>query len=404
MKVLLVHRYYWPDVTGYAQMLHVMARHLAAQGHEVHVYTSPPSYNSVKSARPTPRRELVDGVHIRRAWMLPEIGRHTILRATNALLFAAKTLAHAVLQRRAYEVMTVSTFPPTIMGLVGRATRAIRRTKLIYHCQDLYPELAWATSARPRQHSLVQRVLRRIDTSTTSKADAVVVLSRDMVATLRARGVDGPHLHVINNFIIEDFAVRETAGHLPAMAEQRFTIIYAGNIGRYQYLDRVLDALALLGDIEDLKIVFIGDGAHQRALEQRAIAEFDTGRVHFRPYMPIKELMHVLSQASLALVSLNPGAIRAAYPSKTMTNLAAGCRILALVEEDSQLAEQVRSHDLGRVCGLRQAPAIADSIRQELARWRTVGFDRDALRQQAQEMFGREQALSAWTRLIESTC
>ena len=404
MKILLVHRYYWPDVTGYAQMLHIIAKHLAAEGHEVHVHTTPPSYNEAMADDCAPRHQIVDGITIRRTWMAPEFGRNGLLRSINALLFAVKVLIHAATRRRAYDVITVSTFPPTIMGLVGRVVSTVRRTKLIYHCQDIYPEFTWTGEPKSANRPLPQRVARRIDTRTCKRADAVIVLSRDMARTLRDRGVCGDHVHVLNNFIIEDFEPLLGGKSALPTHESRFTIVYAGNIGRHQDLDRVLDALRLLDHIDDLEFAFVGGGSHEEALKQRSQSEFRPGRVTFRPYMPVGDLMTLLSRSSLALVSLNRGVIRAAYPSKTMTNLAAGCRILALVEEDSQLAEQIRRHNLGRVCGLREAPAIADSILQEFERWKNVQPDRDALRHSAQEIFGREQALSAWTHLIESTC
>ena len=45
--------------------------------------------------------------------------------------------------------------------------------------------------------------------------------------------------------------------------------------------------------------------------------------------------------ADLGVVSLRPGVISSAYPSKTMTYLRHGCPILAFVEPESELATMV---------------------------------------------------------------
>ncbi|HEY1106993.1 MAG TPA: hypothetical protein VGE76_00125, partial [Opitutaceae bacterium] len=60
MRLLFLNRFYWPNESATAQLLHDLARHLAAQGHDVTVITS----DSIDSSRPP--AETVAGVHILR--------------------------------------------------------------------------------------------------------------------------------------------------------------------------------------------------------------------------------------------------------------------------------------------------------------------------------------------------
>ena len=45
MKILLTHRYFWPDTVNCGQILKIVAEHFSSQGHTVEVITSLPSYN-----------------------------------------------------------------------------------------------------------------------------------------------------------------------------------------------------------------------------------------------------------------------------------------------------------------------------------------------------------------------
>ena len=45
MKILLTHRYFWPDSPNCGQILWNLSNHFSSEGHAVEVITSTPSYN-----------------------------------------------------------------------------------------------------------------------------------------------------------------------------------------------------------------------------------------------------------------------------------------------------------------------------------------------------------------------
>jgi hypothetical protein len=81
--------------------------------------------------------------------------------------------------------MTVTTFPPTVMGLTARVIGCFRKTRYLYHCMDLYPEVAGASGILKRQW--LGKISAWIDKRNCSRAKAVVVLSQDMKQTTRSR-------------------------------------------------------------------------------------------------------------------------------------------------------------------------------------------------------------------------
>ena len=66
MRVVLVHRYFWPDTPPYAHILRAIAWTLAAGGHDVTVLTAQPSYNREQVAEAPAAEVLPDGVRVLR--------------------------------------------------------------------------------------------------------------------------------------------------------------------------------------------------------------------------------------------------------------------------------------------------------------------------------------------------
>ena len=55
LRLLLVHRYFWPDTPPYAVMLRAIAAHWAAAGHRVEVLAGQPSYKPETAPSVAPR-------------------------------------------------------------------------------------------------------------------------------------------------------------------------------------------------------------------------------------------------------------------------------------------------------------------------------------------------------------
>ena len=208
-------------------------------------------------------------------------------------------------------------------------------------------------------------------------------------------------MHVINNFIIDrcdpEIAIDDTLSKTPG----KFRVLFAGNLGRFQHLDQLMLAAKHLREFDDIQFYFIGAGAMQSELEQMATDEGLLDKtVFFRPFQPLEKVMRVIHESDLSIVSLAPGVIDCAYPSKTMSYVEAGCRILAVLEPASELARLVEENDLGAVCKSSTVEGISAAIESEYQRWKDVSYDRQRIRQKGEEFFGQEAILQKWTSLL----
>jgi hypothetical protein len=116
----------------------------------------------------------------------------------------------------------------------------------------------------------------------------------------------------------------------------------------------------MLGDVEGLKIVFIGDGPLKQQLIQQA-SQSNLHNVYFLESLPHAEMPAVLASADFCLVPLGmemPGAV----PSKLYEAMAAGCPVLLMAHGEA--AEIVRAHDCGLVVAPGDINALANGLRR----------------------------------------
>jgi glycosyltransferase involved in cell wall biosynthesis len=394
MRVLVIHRYYWPDTPPYASMLRKIVGQWVGDGHEVEVLSSQPSYKAGLENPVQQRREIVDNATVMRLALPNEAGR-PFVRIANALRLCLAIVWQAVVVRR-YDVIMVSTAPPVVAGAAAALASRLSGARFIYHCMDIHPEIGRISGEF--RHPALFRILRAVDSWSCRQADPVVVLSADMAQALRERpGGTALRIKELNNF-----SLPSDPGDAPespiAPAANRFTILFAGNVGRFQGLEYLVEAMALLKARDDIELVLMGEGASRDALE--AMARQHGARVRFVGHRPVAEAKAAMRCASVGFVSVVPGLYRYAYPSKTMTYMEQGCPVLVAVESQSQLADDVRRGGLGHVVDNGHPQALADAITWLADHPPAVQAMRTAAVETSRKRYSESALLPVWSLLL----
>ena len=359
MRILTIHRYFWPDTPPYAAKLRRLSEHFAEQGHEVRVFSSQPGYKAELDIPRRPRRERLGPLEVVRCGLLSEKSRNPLVRGWNSVWFCLRLFWHILWGPR-YDVILCSTMPPVIGGWATSLAAVWRGSKFVYHVMDIWPEVAHQSGQMGR--GWVYRFLQWMETATCLRATRVVCLSGDMRQTYLGRRPElGERIRVINNFELPDYneAEADTPSELFKPAG-KFRVLFAGNLGRYQALDTLLQAARLLRSENNIEFVFLGNGAAKAGLQQSAE---DLANVRFLDHLPVAAARELMADADLCVVSLAPGIIQLAYPSKTMTYLSLGCPLLVIAEQDSELARTVADHSLGYCAAADETERIASLVR-----------------------------------------
>jgi len=144
------------------------------------------------------------------------------------------------------------------------------------------------------------------------------------------------------------------------LMQNKFNIVFAGNMGKAQALDIILEVAKNLQDLPDIQFVFVGGGTETDHLKQRSIIEGIPNAI-FIPRMPMAEVGGVLELSSLLLVHLKKDPLfEITVPSKTQAYMAMGKPILMAVAGDA--AELVQKAQCGCIAISEDAASIQQAI------------------------------------------
>jgi glycosyltransferase involved in cell wall biosynthesis len=258
--------------------------------------------------------------------------------------------------------------PPLTIGVAASIIRFFRRRPMVYDIQDLWPDTLAATGMLTNV-----RVLRWVDLVCRwvySQADHIAVLSPGFKTRLVSKGVPPEKLSVIYNWADES-SLRAAAkkSFQPIGGEgvsgRRLTVLFAGNMGRAQGLESVLEAaLILQKEGAPVHFRFVGGGLELDNLKSTALG-LSLSNVQFIQPLPMSEIGGVIDAADVLLVHLRADPLfDITVPSKTQAYLCSGKPILMAVGGDSaSLVELARA---GVLAEPGNPESIADAVRRLL--------------------------------------
>lgn len=356
LRVMLLTQWFDPEPTFKGM---VFARELVRQGFEVEVVTGFPNYPggkiypgySIKCLQ----REVIDKVHVTRLPLYPNHDHSAVKRVLNYLSFAASSLVYGLFIARRADVI-YAYHPPLTVGVCASLIRLIRRIPVVYDVQDLWPDTLRATGMIRSSRAL--SIVAALCVWVYRRVDRVVVLSPGFRRLLIQRGVPDTKIEVIYNWA-DEAALRAPQGSLPLTfpGKESFRIIFAGNMGKAQALDAVLDAAIILkARARRVCFIMVGGGIEFDRLRNRA-EDMQLNNVIFLPAVPMEEIGTVLAAGDALLVHLkNDPLFEVTLPSKTQAYMAVGRPLLMAVKGD---AANLISQSGG---GVRAEPENPESI------------------------------------------
>lgn len=334
MRITIINRYFWPE----SVLVNDIARWLTEDGHDVEVLTGQPDYNPEVDFSNHAGNEIWNRVRIRRVVGMKSSGRGM---ARNLIsLWYVLVCASILLFGRRRDCVWLTSIPPVVQPFIIRFVTAVRGTKMIYFPQDIYPEIAVASELM--NDSFAAKILQAVDSWVIRKADTVVTISHDMADHLHRRAGLRHKPAVIRSFS----PVEEPRPPIDARAPNSpLRFVFAGNIGRFQNLDGLVDAFA---DIDPNVAILdlLGDG-REKARLQAMVSSKGVSNVRFHPFLPVEDAMRFVAQSDVGVVSLRPGIFRYAFPAKTYTYIGAGLPLLTFIEGESELARLVAERGIG---------------------------------------------------------
>lgn len=349
-KLLIYAHYYIPDTASTGQILRELAEGMLDK-FDVTVICVVPSYlGTVEDEYKTQRfyRESINGVKILRI-RVPEFSKtNTVSRIKNILTyFFGAMIATFKVGKQDY-VFSISQ-PPILGGLLGVWGKWMKHAKYIYNIQDFNPEQVLAVNFS--KNKLITGAMMFFDKFSCRRSDLIITVGRDLVQTVhnRFKGKKVPKTVMINNWIDENEIYPVETNHPKVAAfkekyglQDKFVIMYSGNIGLYYDLENIMKVIEQVkpgtktADGREVVFAFVGAGS---VLDKLVVykEEKHMNNVVFIPYQDKADLIYSLNAGDVHWCVNAKGIKGVSCPSKYYGIAAAGKAVLAVLEKDSEI-------------------------------------------------------------------
>ncbi|PKN22980.1 MAG: glycosyltransferase WbuB [Deltaproteobacteria bacterium HGW-Deltaproteobacteria-3] len=368
MRILLLMQWFDPEpqIKGL-----VFAKKFRDLGHEVEVLTGFPNYPggniypgySVKFFQV----EIMDGIRIIRVPLYPSHDTSAFRRVLNYISFGITSCLAGFLVANRKDVI-YACGPPVTVGVSAALISMFRRVPFVYDIQDLWPDSLGSTGMFRNSYGV--KVVASVCKWVYKRAAHITVQSLGVKDSLVARSVDEEKISVVFNWC-DEFSIGARLTDVTEPDQQNsgdqshstFDVLFAGNMGKAQEMDAVLEAARLLKDENPtIRLLLIGGGVEVPRLQQIIKDKLITN-VTFLPRVPMSEVGAVFARADALLVHLKDDPLfKITIPAKTQAYLAAGKPIIMAVAGDA--TELVLESEAGVCAQPGNARSIADAIRQ----------------------------------------
>lgn len=357
---------YAPEPTGIAPYNTDLCDYLAAQGHEVTALTSfryYPYWERLKGDHwQLYRTDTVGIVKVIRCWCYLAKSPSSLKRIFHELSFCSLSFLRLLFMQRPDLVIVIS--PPLALGFFAWLATRLKRTRFIFHVQDLQPDAALGLGML--KSGFLVRSLYWLEAFAYRKAALVSSISGGIIKAFRQKGVAETKLLLFPNWLRK--APQPYAPDEGARVRQKFNIpkdcflaLYSGNIGKKQNIEILCEAGRQLCHAKlerSVCIVIAGDGAGRAALEA-SLLKHPTPSILLLPLLDNADYEGMLAAAQVCLITQAPGTGRYFFPSKLLSALSARVPVIALADEDSELAQSVDAGAFGKTIDAEDSEGLS---------------------------------------------
>ncbi len=406
-RILIHSLIFSPDGVSTAYLYNDIALRLKQEGYDVVVLTTTPHFNIVEEQlEKQPLKWKIWGLlkvsnyeGIKVLHVPQKKFKSTVLRLLGFLYWHIVSFLLALFIRHVKLILSPS--PPLTIGWMNLGLAKLKRCKVIYNVQEIYPDILKLKEGLPL------KALRWMERKVYNGSDAVTTIDQVFYDTVAPRFINKNKLHIIPNFV--DTSIYHYSEWHDKLDKQLFPendnikLLYAGNIGFAQDLDPLI-MLAEKTKDAPIEYIVIGEGVKKEYLESESRRKH-LENIRILPYQPRQLMPYILSYSDLNFIFMHPDMDSDGFPSKVYTIMACEKPLLVLSGENTPIinflkgkesAKLITEKDLSKKTD-EMAAWLKSTSRAELQRMGKNGL------QHIQANYTKEIVTQQYTNLIKET-
>lgn len=233
-----------------------------------------------------------------------------------------------------FDLIITPTPPITLYGVAAWLKRK-SKAKLYLILRDIFPQNA-VDLGMLGKNGLIHYYFRRKEKKLYAKCDSIGCMSQGNIDFVKRHNpsLDSSKLHMLPNWgdiipNVEEHRIDEL--RKKEGLENKFVVIFGGNIGLPQKMENIVHLAIACKDLEDVIFLIMGKGNERQNLE-KLVASKNVENLQLRAGLPQNEYMLWVQMADIGLISLSEKFTIPNIPSKALSYYNTKTPILASID------------------------------------------------------------------------
>lgn len=341
MKILVVCQHFYPENFR----INDICYELVKKGNDVTVLTGLPNYPKGKILKEYKwhknRKQVINGVKIKRCSLVGR-GSSTLKMIINYMWFAIFGSIKALFMKKDYDIVYVYQLSPITMTWPAIVVKKIKRIPLIIHVLDQWP--VSITTGGISKQSLPYKILTRWSKNAYSKADIITCSSK----SFKNYFLNELKLPKEKRFIYMPSYAESLYDNCKTKKNNKFDLLFAGNIGPAQSVETIIEAANLLKDEKQIMFHIVGDGLSKNNCEELT-KKYNLQNVIFYGYHKVEDMKKYYELADAFLITMvDNEVVNSTLPAKVQSYMLAGKPIIGAIS--GEVKNVIEEAECGLCC------------------------------------------------------
>lgn len=385
-------------------MINDVVRAMHAQGHEITVVTGQPNYPDGATfkgykAWHLDTEDFLPGVRLHRIPTYPRRKGGALNLILNYGAFVASGLLFMPLVLRGLKADAVLVYAPSPLTQAIPAIFLgwLKRAPVALWVQDLWPESLESTGFV--KNKTVLKWVGRMVKAIYAGCHTLIAQSHAFVPAMARYAPNKAIVYHPNSFPDDSQGASiPLPEKLDSLLSNYFCVVFAGNLGKFQSLDTIIDVANRLKGHAQIRIVLIGSGERSEWLEQQKGA-LKLNNLELPGRFPIEAMPAILRKCAALMVTLNDDpTFNSTVPGKVQAYLSAGRPILAGINGEG--ARVIRESGAGLISPAQDADSLLANV---MRLYGMTQVERDTMGQLGRAYYLENFEVKAQTRRLVET-
>lgn len=364
MKILFVTQYFWPENF----IINDLVGKISKLGHSARVLTGQPNYPDGKIYNGYETNGIFferyeEKVEVIRVPIIPRKSGKARQLIANYLsfVFSGVLFFPWLVKKKECDVIFVFATSPITAAIPAILLKYIKKAHLVIWVQDLWPESLSATGFI--KNKLVLKLVGILVRWIYARADTLLVQSEAFIKPMTKYVNENKIFYYPNFYNTCHTCSKEVLdSELSSLLTNYFCVVFAGNIGKAQSVETLVQAANILKDLPKFKLVMIGSGSMLEWVRDKK-NEYGLDNLVLAGRYPSSVMPEIYKLAAGLVVTLkNEEIFSYTIPSKIQAYLAAAKPIIAALNGAG--ANVIKSAGAGFVCDAEDYEQLARGIRE----------------------------------------